>query len=365
MSHDEVQETPVQETPVQETPVQETPVQETPVQETPVQETPVQETPAQETPAQKAPAQPINISSTKAPWLEHIEKLIEEDKENSPEPEEDFLVIVRDLLLAPDDDDNAVPAAIEAFKEFYLEGSIWENVESREPPEYGAGGFLNSIANAVFEGVDRVPFTTPRHDRLANFLIGIKASADTEYKKDNPSLVWFDWGFGLAASETWNACHADGFKRGTDEEWTIHSKAWVNSSALIAKLFQAGFLEKDAPGWMAFDMNKAFVTRTEGGSEFATNIGRKSQVLATANNILIAGEALARELKSSRKHRLLDTENWKFWASKFQEVANAAGEESEEVGWNLKASAQEAHDKMIALYPELFKEELSEKSENA
>ncbi|UPK95267.1 hypothetical protein LCI18_006202 [Fusarium solani-melongenae] len=292
--------------------------------------------------------------SDRPPWLIHVEGRIAEENEQF-DSGAIYFEIIRDLLLAPDSDDTAVPKAIKQFNEHYVAGFAGEDFGRRQPPEYAAGNILNEISIAVFETVGKVSFTDIRHDRLANFLIGIKREAADELSKEDPHFVYFGWGLEAAAAEDWNSSHAQGVTR--DNEFRTASQAshsWVNKSALLAKLFSAGLLDADGTRWISGDFESAFETRTSGDLE--TNIGRKAQVVAQANYILIAGDAYIKEVKQpSKKYRVEVTPaRWKLWASKLQEVADAASIDAE---WDLKNRAQKAYEKMVELYPEAFKTE--------
>ncbi|RSL90926.1 hypothetical protein CEP51_000481 [Fusarium floridanum] len=151
----------------------------------------------------------------------------------------------------------------------------------------------------------------------------------------------------------------DNFPEGvtSDNEFRTASQAsesWVNRSALLAKLFSAGLLDADGTRWISGDFESAFETRTSG--DLSSNIGRKAQLVAQANYILIAGDTYIKEVRHpSKKYRVEVTPaRWKLWASKLQEVADAASMDTE---WDLKSRAQKAHDKMVELYPEAFKRE--------
>lgn len=136
---------------------------------------------------------------------------------------------------------------------------------------------------------------------------------------------------------------------------TARQKAerWVNASALMAKLYHAGLLDDYGPLWVVGDFETGFMRHTYG--DLATNVGRQSEVLVPANHILLAGDMLVKEFQGPSKVRgsKLDAATWVSWASKLQEVADAVGEDAP---WDLKKRAQEAHDKMVVLHPEAFKE---------
>jgi hypothetical protein len=116
-------------------------------------------------------------SSDRPRWMVHIEETIEEERDEFAS-ESPYYEIVRDLLLAPEDDSNAVSQAISKFYGLYAAGA---EDEIRKPPEYSAGHKLNSIASIAFETAADVLFTTYRHDRLSELLFGIKEEAAHEY----------------------------------------------------------------------------------------------------------------------------------------------------------------------------------------
>lgn len=119
-------------------------------------------------------------SSDRPRWLVHIEETIEEERDELAS-ESPYYEIVRDLLLAPEDDSNAVSQAISRFYGLYAAGA---EDEIRKPPEYSAGHKLNSIASIAFETAAEVLFTTYQHDRLVELLIGIKEEAADEYNTE-------------------------------------------------------------------------------------------------------------------------------------------------------------------------------------
>ncbi|RSL42673.1 hypothetical protein CEP54_015402 [Fusarium duplospermum] len=267
----------------------------------------------------------LPAASEKPPWLSYVEDRIAEEN-GQFDSGAIYFEIVRDLLLAPDNDDSAVSKAIKKLNEHYVAGFAGEDFGRRQPSEYAAGDVLNEISIAVFE--------------------------------TDPQFVYFRWGLEAAAADAWNESHAEGVTR--DNEFRTGSQSsdsWVNKSALLAKLFSVGLLDADGTRWISGDFESAFETRTSG--DLSSNIGRKAQLVAQANYILIAGDTYIKEVKRpSKKYRVEVTPaRWKLWASKLQEVEDAARIDAE---WDLKNRAQKAHDKMVELYPEAFKiEELN------
>ncbi|KAM0296152.1 hypothetical protein ACHAPM_010408 [Fusarium culmorum] len=281
-------------------------------------------------------------------WLTNIENNIKEELEEFPS-EPRYYEIVRDLLLAPKDNEQAVPHAVDRFYQLYADGA---ETEQREPPEYGAAYKLNSIADVVFEAVRDVFYTTLEHDRLAKLLIGIKKGAVAEYDTENPQFFYHDWGLETIASGSWNASHVDASTKNlvTDPE-PIWTEAWINTSSLISKLYNEGLLDTDGPIWLTWDFVVAFEKLTKG--DVASDAGRQAQVLAPINHILLAGEPFADEAKVAADGRILELNaaKWKLWASKIKEIADAVDDGAR---WDLKSQAQKAFDEMVRLYPEAF-----------
>ncbi|ENH61719.1 hypothetical protein FOC1_g10016546 [Fusarium oxysporum f. sp. cubense race 1] len=290
-------------------------------------------------------------SSDSPRWLKYIEEMIEEE-EDEVDSEAIYYEIVRDLLLSEQDLDKAVSEAIQRFYDHYVAGFSEEDLGGREPPEYDAGGYLNSIAVIVFELVAKIPFTDPKQDMLSKFLIGIAKNAADSFDEKNPRFVCWSWGIQAAAVERWNACHIDAGR--LDREGPAVDGAidiWLSTTALIAKLFQADLLGAYGPLWLTYDFIRAFKTHTDG--DYTKHPVRQAQILAVAIYILLAGEAFAQDAKISSPERRydLDAENWRLWASKLKEISDTV---NEDVRWDLKGKTQKAYEKMVELYPEAF-----------
>ncbi|KAF4498902.1 hypothetical protein FAGAP_4915 [Fusarium agapanthi] len=226
-------------------------------------------------------------SSNRASWLVYFEERIEEESDELLS-EAPYYEIVRDLLLAPDDDDKSVGEAIAKFYDLY---AAQVRNKKKAPPEYGAGHTLNSISIVAFEAVVKVWYASPEHQRLAAFLIGIKKGAVDEFNEENLRFVYVGWGLEAAAQEQWNAGYVDTWTaKNSDEPENVWAGAWLSASALIAKLFQGGCLENDGHHWITKDLERTFEVSTKG--DIKTDPGRQAQVLSAANYILLAGEAL-------------------------------------------------------------------------
>ncbi|KAF5604877.1 hypothetical protein FPCIR_730 [Fusarium pseudocircinatum] len=286
-------------------------------------------------------------SSEVPSWLEFLNESIEEEGDDF-DSEAPSYEIVRDLLVAPEDDDTAVSRAVTRFYDLYKA----EAHELGKLEDHGAGGFLNSIAAIAFEVAPKLWYTNWRHQRIAEFLIAIKNGAAEEYSEEDPQFVWIGWGVTAAASESWNAGHVDHYtvkhSKRSEDTWTGE---WFSTSGLISKLFQGGCLEDYGQLWISKDLERALESSTSG--DVKTDAGRQAQVLAAVNHILIAGEAFVEGAKNPLpKWKFeLNTTKWKLWASKIKEVAETVDENAR---WGLKERAQKAYEKMVELYPEAF-----------
>ncbi|CVK84829.1 uncharacterized protein FMAN_01756 [Fusarium mangiferae] len=289
----------------------------------------------------------VEQSSEVSSWLEFLNERIEEERDElfseSPSYE-----IVRDLLVASEDDDTAISQAVTKFYDLYRAEADkrvkWE--------DHGAGEYLNTIAIIAFDVAPKLWYTSWRHQRIAEFLIAIKNGAAAKYHEEDPRFVWIGWGIEAAASECWNAGHVDHYtaknSEGHEDTW---AGEWFSTSALISKLFQGGCLEDDGHHWIAHDLERAFEGKTSG--DVKTDAGRQAQVLAALNHILLAGELFVEGAKNPlpKWKFQMNATKWKLWASKIKEVAETVDENAR---WELKERAQKAFEKMVGLYPEAF-----------
>ncbi|CAM1504653.1 Fc.00g022440.m01.CDS01 [Cosmosporella sp. VM-42] len=129
------------------------------------------------------PAPGTGSTSNNPAWSKSLVKRIKEERE-ADFSDATHHEIVRDMLLAPDDDDSAVPRQSTVSQKNYIAGFASEDFGMRKHPEYTAGDVLNSILLVVFETGDYVPFRDMGHDRLTNLHIGIKQSAAQKFNPD-------------------------------------------------------------------------------------------------------------------------------------------------------------------------------------
>lgn len=131
-------------------------------------------------------------------------------------------------------------------------------------------------------------------------------------------------------------------------------EAALSSAVTFARLFDAGILGVRGSQFAAIQIAEGLGLGQKNRSA-ATEIGRWCQAEIAAQYVLISGEALAQEVKSPSQPLVypLGKEEWKQWAAAFRTVADTIPEGAE---WGLKGDAEEAHGRMIELFPELFSE---------
>ncbi|KAF5020723.1 hypothetical protein F66182_7225 [Fusarium sp. NRRL 66182] len=301
-----------------------------------------------------APKPEIDTVTHKPPWLIKVEDEI--IAQNEDVCIESIIVeweTIRDVLLSSDSDQVATQDAAERllkhYETQYSQGE-GQSITDASEIEKTSGLDLNSLSLNLFQLAGQVPYISQEHDRLASLLVSLKENASKEVSQEHPQFVFCQWGLEAAAKESWNGF--DEFE--TDNEYRSaqeSSEAWISVSALIAKLFKAGLLDKETPNWISREFEDTFETATQ--DENASTVGRRGQILATVNYILISGEAFVHEFRTpSHKWRHeLSPKKWKLWTEKLQETANSIG--NDEV-WHVKDKVVAAHARMIELYPEAF-----------
>jgi hypothetical protein len=125
---------------------------------------------------------------------------------------------------------------------------------------------------------------------------------------------------------------------------------------LFAKLLAAGVIRVTVLKMISYDLHMLLGKRDKmkpPSSEFE----RQHHSSVWAENILIAGQELAKEVKSpcgELKFPLTKVE-WKAGAEHLAKVAEAVPEDAP---WDLKPRAQKAYEQMRELVPEAFVEEV-------
>jgi hypothetical protein len=285
-------------------------------------------------------------------WLTYLETSIEEQQdERDVDSEAAYYEAVRDMLLDQGDSDKAISQAIERCYNHCIKSIDTENARFEEDGMKGPHKYdiilLKSIAVMVFETSTELPYPDPKTEILAQFLIRMAKNIPSEFRYEGSDTTRDFDGIQVAARESWEPLHADRFdldKERPDAEEIAH--VWLNSAALIAKLFQADLLDGYGSMWVSHDMVRTFERRTQG--DITKHILKQSQVLAVANYIIFAGDALVKafENKKFTESRELTTEKWQNWTSKLKKMADAVNEDAR---WDLKERLQKAHDKMVEM----------------
>lgn len=115
----------------------------------------------------------MNASTDEPKWLLSLDEIRKSGEYTVEELE--TLVFVRDLLLAPDEDENATTKTIQALQRHYREafcpeGETWWK-EKRDSYLFDMSTLvISSITSFVFEAAGSVPFTDIWHKRLADLL---------------------------------------------------------------------------------------------------------------------------------------------------------------------------------------------------
>lgn len=126
---------------------------------------------------------------------------------------------------------------------------------------------------------------------------------------------------------------------------------WRNFSAFKARTLAAGICAH-YPDWSFKAPNKdvhiglGFRKDIRGGGVLFT----KCTFMVAVQYILIAGEPIKIQFEESEALDEIGNQAvWKLWAERFREVSTMEGIEEE-----MKSGGKRAHDKMVALWPELF-----------
>jgi hypothetical protein len=147
----------------------------------------------------------MNPEDTK--WLHCLEEVQKSDLFD--EDELKLLVFVRDLLLAPDEDENVTTRTLNAIQEYYRATFFFPDEPSwKKDPGYGSAIVVSALVNLVFQVARSVPYNDVRLKRLADLLIGLKKSLSIDaehYNPEDPRIIWKDEHLLEAASETSHA----------------------------------------------------------------------------------------------------------------------------------------------------------------
>lgn len=136
--------------------------------------------------------------------------------------------------------------------------------------------------------------------------------------------------------------------KGDPAEHLQECSALLSLGTLFAKLYQADLLPRYGVMFISSEISEVF--SLEGQKPLRslyddTAAAYKSELVA--QDILLAGERLAREITHPGNPQDLTEEQWKAWIVGLENLA--ASTDQDPLGY--KAHAREAHSKMLALLP--------------
>ncbi|KAK4035035.1 hypothetical protein C8A01DRAFT_18241 [Parachaetomium inaequale] len=263
-------------------------------------------------------------------WLVHIDEQV--SKVYMDTAETDMLLVIRDMLLAPDGDENATPNAIQEVQAYYRDNYCPADDPSwKQNPADGIYDVLASLLLQVFDvaGFMSFKFDNIRHKRLADLVIGLERQAQREFNLEDPQLGWGESILLQEAFQAWDGC-----RLGPVSSLTMCSEA-LGVNTLLSRLTAAGLLGKRGVAWAKTSIDKAL---DEPAVENSTPLAVNAAASIATQYILLAGEVLAAEV---------DDGTWNTWAAKLREIADDAAAAE----WHLKENARKAYAKMVQIRP--------------
>lgn len=175
----------------------------------------------------------------------------------------------------------------------------------------------------------------------------------------------------MAAGEAWNHSHGkvppqierrvpesklyytivDNYA-GKDKNLKKKCSESVNISAFIARLLNEGMLGADGLHWAGRDLMDGLET-AEFDSKDQIQVCRATIAILY---ILLAGHLIAQEVRQPTlglTHPLTPS-RWTIWASRLEDIARAAPDDTERC---LGLEAKKAHERMVTLYSEIIHEQ--------
>ncbi|KAM5370903.1 hypothetical protein ACJZ2D_008336 [Fusarium nematophilum] len=288
-------------------------------------------------------------------WEPYVEEKIKKEKSDPLYSSASYYRIVRDLLRAPGDEYAGVSHSVQAFYEHYKSKFGREASDGRRTFD---GWMLSETAQFAVGMVHEVALTEVELDRLVNFFVGIKNAAATDINDKDRKFTYHRHNLEQAVHFTLPDCRVNGRIAEEDLGGQTVAEAivvWFRMSTFAAKIFQAGLADKEGPCW-AFQACEFGFSKANKRYKGLDNIGRQAQLVSIANYILIAGDAMARAAKAKPTHWWVEISpmtpaKWRFTAKKLKEVADTV---DEDVGFDLKNKAQNAHERMVELWPQAF-----------
>ncbi|KAJ9150781.1 hypothetical protein NKR23_g3411 [Pleurostoma richardsiae] len=272
-------------------------------------------------------------ASRKPRWLTYMTDEIESDADDV---ERDFIEIMRDMLLAPGDQETAASDAVQKVREYYNTHYTDDRRTWRLQKDHATWGLLNTLSTYAFELVSQIPVTD-------------------EFDLENPQLLYDDTSYSAAARDFWNHDNVNAVPGiSIDDDLRERCEKWISISAFLAKLLNAGALGETAIVWAAMDLKEG-LEKTDDDSRINLLALACKQVVAV-QYILLAGDLLAWAAQARSSEKIaggLNLEKWRLWADRLGEISRETPEDAE---WGLKVAAGKAHARMINLHPELLQE---------
>lgn len=124
-----------------------------------------------------------------APWLARIDELASEIVPMTIPVENDTLGMIKNMLLAPADDTEAVDRTVQEIRAYYATKFFPPDDDFyRNLPDHALRNILGPVVDHVFDLVGAVSRAEIGHKRLADLLVGLKKTAAAEFDHEVPPL---------------------------------------------------------------------------------------------------------------------------------------------------------------------------------
>jgi hypothetical protein len=121
-------------------------------------------------------------------WQAYMKDVLEPDSDGIDEA---VLATLRDLLLAPDtDNQRPAQAAAQKLLNLYRDSYPKEDFGFYRTGDKSARGFLDSVSIPVVELATHFKWDSASHQRLADTMIALRDGCTKESKEDDPQLVY-------------------------------------------------------------------------------------------------------------------------------------------------------------------------------
>jgi hypothetical protein len=118
----------------------------------------------------------MSAAEEKPAWLVTLDQAAHE--EDADDVGRETVVFVRDLLLAPESDEEAISRTIEGLRAYYQEHYCQpDDLSWKQDPTFGTGQVVGSVVAHVFSVAPDIPYDDFRHRRLADLVIELKKQA--------------------------------------------------------------------------------------------------------------------------------------------------------------------------------------------